>query len=104
MSFEQGTNYGSGMRQADALSQTRWVSFLARAVAAVLLFEAASGLAITFGPFHPAVQWGLLLHTVLGLLPIAPVAWYFISHWNDYASQTISAVAGIRSTWCACPL
>ncbi len=52
---------------------TGWASVVARATAALLLFEFVSGLAITFGPFHPAIEWGLLLHTAVGLLAIAPL-------------------------------
>jgi hypothetical protein len=69
-----------------------WSSVLARAVAAIFLFEVVSGLAITFGPFHPAIQWGLVLHTFIGLLAIAPMVWYFVRHWQDYLSQTLSDV------------
>jgi hypothetical protein len=69
-----------------------WASTLARAVAGILLFEAVSGLAITFGPFHPTVEWGLLLHTIVGLLAIAPFAWYCVRHWKDYSHQALSDV------------
>jgi hypothetical protein len=56
------------------------------------LFELVSGLAITFGPFHPAVEWGLLLHTAIGLLGLAPLVWYFVRHWQDYSGQAMSDV------------
>ena len=72
--------------------QAGWSTFLARATGAILLFEVLSGLAITFGPFHPAVQWGLLLHTILGLATLAPLAWYFARHWKDYAGQALNDV------------
>ncbi len=65
---------------------------LARATAALLLFELVSGLAITFGPFHPAVEWGLLAHTLIGLVALAPIAWYLARHWEDYARQAMSDV------------
>lgn len=71
---------------------TGWSSILARATAAVLLFELVSGFAVTFGPFHPAIEWGLLLHTAIGLAAIAPLAWYFARHWEDYAGQAMSDV------------
>lgn len=71
---------------------TGWSAFLAKAAAAILLFELISGLAITFGPFHPAIEWGLLLHTIAGVLTLAPFAWYFIRHWNDYKGQALSDV------------
>ena len=72
--------------------RTGWSTALARTTAAILLIELVSGLAITFGPFHPAIEWGLLLHTVLGLATIAPLAWYFGWHWKDYAHQALSDV------------
>ncbi len=72
--------------------RTGWASVSARAAAAVLLFGIVSGLAITFGPFHPAVEWGLLLHTAIGLVAVIPLAWYFVRHWNDYSGQAISDV------------
>src|SRR5215472_2587839 len=72
--------------------QSGWASALSRSAAAILLFELISGLAITFGPFHPITQWGLLLHTVIGILTIAPLVWYFARHWKNYAGQAILAV------------
>src|ERR1035437_3316029 len=69
-----------------------WASRLARVTAAVLLFELCTGLAVTFGPFHPAVEWGLILHTVAGVLTLAPLSWYFVRHWADYAGQAMSDV------------
>ena len=69
-----------------------WSSLLSRATAAILLFELVSGLAITLGPFHPAIQWGLLLHTIFGVITIAPLAWYFVRHWKDYSNQALSDV------------
>lgn len=65
---------------------------LARGAAAILLFELVSGLAITLGPFRPAIQWGLLLHTIFGVITIAPLAWYLARHWKDYSSQALSDV------------
>jgi hypothetical protein len=82
------------MQSSESLGSTRtgWSTVLARVVAAILMFEIVSGLAITFGPFHPAIQWGLLLHTIAGILTIAPLAWYFARHWKDYADQAMSDV------------
>ena len=54
--------------------RTGWSTVLAKAVAAIFVFEIISGLAITLGPFHPAIQWGLLLHTIAGVITIAPLA------------------------------
>jgi len=43
-----------------------WMGWLIRFSIAALLFETLTGLAITFLPFHPALQWGVLLHTAIG--------------------------------------
>jgi hypothetical protein len=83
------------MQPSDSLAnsvRTGWSSILARAVGGIFLFEAVSGLAITFGPFHPSIEWGVLAHTIVGLLTIAPLVWYVVRHWNDYVSQTLSDV------------
>lgn len=72
--------------------KTGWLATLSRAVAAVFFLELVSGLAITLGPFHPAVEWGLLLHTIAGLIATVPLAWYFVRHWKDYSSQALSDV------------
>ncbi len=73
-------------------SQPGWTSALSRGVAAVLLFELVSGLAVTFGPFHPVIEWGLIFHTGLGILAIAPLCWYFVRHWKTYRTQAMSDV------------
>ena len=61
---------------ADKVYRTRWSSILSKTAAAILLFELLSGIAITFGPFHPAVEWSALLHTMVGVLTLAPLVWY----------------------------
>ena len=35
---------------------------------------------------------GLLLHTVVGVMAIAPLVWYFVRHWDGYADQALSDV------------
>lgn len=74
------------------LPRAGWPAVLSQAAAAILLFELISGLAITFGPLHPATEWGLLLHTVVGVITIVPLAWYLVRHWKDYADQALSDV------------
>jgi hypothetical protein len=64
--------------------RTGWASGLTRLSLAALLFESASGLAITLAPFHPAVEWSVLIHTLAGLLTLVPVTWYLAAHWLDY--------------------
>ena len=83
------------MQSPEALTRrirTGWSTVLARTAAAILLFELVSGLAITLGPFHPANQWGLLLHTITGVIGTAPLVWYSVRHWDDYADQALSDV------------
>ena len=72
--------------------QAGWSATLSRAVAGILLFELVSGLAITFGPFRPLTEWSLLLHTLAGVIALAPLAWYCARHWRNYAGQTLSDV------------
>ena len=73
-------------------ARSGWSSVLSRATAAMLFFELITGLAITFGPFHPAIQWGLLFHTIVGIASVAPVCWYFLRHWRAYRTQAMSDV------------
>ena len=72
--------------------RTGWAGVLSRSAAAILLFELVSGLAITFGPFNPTIEWGLLLHTIVGVLTLAPITWYIVRHWQDYSDQALSDV------------
>lgn len=69
-----------------------WSSLLSRTVAGVLVFELISGLAVTLGPFHPLVEWGLIFHAALGAASVAPLVWYFLSHWRKYRNQAMSDV------------
>ena len=72
--------------------RTGWFRVLSRTAAAILLFELLSGLAVTLGPFHRAVEWGVLLHPIIGVLAIAPLAWYCMQHWQEYRGQALSDV------------
>ena len=56
------------------------------------MFLTVSGLAVTFGPFHPVVQWGLVIHTVIGIAAILPLVWYCAVHWLDYRRYQLSPV------------
>lgn len=69
-----------------------WGSWIAAAAFAILLFETASGFAVTFAGFHAAAQWTVLIHTAVGLLTIIPLVWYTIRHWLDYREQAMSDV------------
>jgi len=70
--------------------RTGWSSWWTRVCLIALVFEAVTGLLVTFAPFHAAVQWGLLLHTLLGLLVLVPVTWYLWIHWRDYQRYNLS--------------
>src|SRR5215469_3261105 len=77
---------------AGKLCRTGWPSLLSRTAAAILLFELLSGLVITFGPFHPAIEWSVLAHTLAGVITLAPIIWYSLAHWKDYRDQALSDV------------
>src|SRR5262245_10436977 len=72
--------------------RTGWGSRLARMSMAVLIFEAVTGLAITFAMFHPAIQWSVILHTVVGVLTLIPLAAYCAAHWQDYRRYAMSHI------------
>jgi len=76
----------------DSPIRTGWASRLAAVGLFVLLFEGVTGLAITLAPFHPAVEWSLLLHTLVGVLTLVPLAWYLVVHWLDYKHYAMSHV------------
>src|SRR5215467_5887480 len=77
---------------AEKPRRTGWSSVLSKTAAAILLFELLSGLAITFGPFHPVIEWSVLLHTIVGVVTLAPLVWYSAAHWKDYRDQALSDV------------
>ena len=103
------------MAQGDTTFRTGWGTLLARLSMGVVAFETVSGLAVTFSPFHPVVQWGLILHTLIGVAFLFPLAWYYTAHWLDYKryalSQTVllgyvgvvglllCSVSGVVVTW-----
>src|SRR5512142_938398 len=80
------------MKNSIGSAQSGWLERLSRAASGILLFELTTGLAITFGPFHPAIEWGLILHTLIGLVAIAPLGWYCARHWRHYSDQALSDV------------
>jgi hypothetical protein len=59
---------------------------------AVLVFEAISGLSITFLPFHPVVQWNVIIHTIFGALTLIPLAAYTARHWGQYRTYAPSHI------------
>jgi hypothetical protein len=69
-----------------------WKSRLAIYVLAFLAVEAVTGFAIRFAPFHAANQWGVLIHTALGLGFLLPALYYGYRHWQAYRGQAVSDV------------
>lgn len=58
----------------------------------MLSLEVITGLSITFGPFHAAIEWGVLGHTAVGVATLVPVAWYLWVHWLDYRRHLLSHI------------
>ena len=92
-----------------------WRSRLATLVSGLLLFETVSGLAIWLLPFSVPSQVLVLVHTVAGLLFLAPFVVYQVQHWLKYRSRPwshylvtgyvafgivlLNLVSGIILTW-----
>ncbi len=72
--------------------RTGWTSILGKIAMGALLFEAVTGLSITFLRFHAFIQWSVLVHTIVGLATLLPIAWYYVRHWQDYYRDTFSYV------------
>jgi hypothetical protein len=73
--------------------RTGWPGRISWLAGGAVLFLTITGLAVTAGPFHPAVQWALLLHTAVGIAGLAPLVWYTVRHWLDYRNYPLSAAA-----------
>ncbi|MAE60778.1 MAG: hypothetical protein CMJ49_05405 [Planctomycetaceae bacterium] len=69
----------TGLR-VNAVSE--WRSSFTGITGALLLFESVTGLLIYLLPFSRFNQYNVVLHTVLGLLMLAPVPWYMWRHWR----------------------
>jgi len=72
--------------------RTGWGARLAWLSMAALMVEIVTGFAITLVHFHAVVEWGVLLHTVLGAATLLPIAWYLAVHWDDYRRYAMSHV------------
>jgi len=70
--------------------RTGWASLWTPIALAALLFETVTGLTITFAPFAASVQWGVLLHTGVGLVLLVPLTAYVLIHWLDYKRYNLS--------------
>ncbi|HEX7025385.1 MAG TPA: hypothetical protein VF187_11260, partial [Gemmatimonadales bacterium] len=69
-----------------------WRHRLLHAVSGLLVFETLTGLSILFLPFSIPNQMMVLLHTVAGLVFVAPFLWYQLRHWRLYSSLRLSHV------------
>ena len=78
--------------QNDIPVRTGWISWLGRLSMVVIIFESITGLAITFGLFTTTIQWGILLHVLIGVVTLFPICWYYALHWVDYRHQRMSHV------------
>lgn len=58
-----------------------WRRPLTGAVLGLLAFESLTGLTVYLLPFSRFNQFAVLLHTAIGVLMLAPVAWYVGQHW-----------------------
>ncbi len=75
----------STARASDAVANAarEWRHPLTGATMGLLLFETVTGLSIYLLPFSNLNQFSVLLHTVLGVLMLAPVGWYVMRHWRQ---------------------
>lgn len=82
----------SNPRAAGRAAGASWTMPLAVGAIALIAAETITGLAIRFAPFHAANQWGVLIHTFLGIAFLAPLLYYSIHHWRQYRVQAVSDV------------
>ena len=69
---------------ANNAQESEWTRHLAVGVAALLMLETLTGLSIFLLPFSVPNQVAVLLHTVAGVVLLAPFAWYQARHWERY--------------------
>lgn len=69
-----------------------WQRTLLVAVAALLAFETLTGLSIWLLPFSIPNQVAVVLHTAIGLVCVAPFAWYQLRHWRLYRERQLTHV------------
>src|SRR5262245_9685752 len=74
------------------LKIAEWRKRLLYTVAALLVFENITGLAIYLLPFSVPNQWMVVFHTVAGVAFVMPYAWYQARHWKIYRSIRVSHV------------
>ena len=89
----QDLNKSSGSRSKDDSYITSFGKItLAKVAMVVFIFEAITGLAITFASFHAAIELSVLVHTAVGVLTLVPLLWYYIIHWVYYKHRNITYI------------
>ncbi len=73
------TRPASGSTTVDAAAE--WRRPLTGLTLGLLAFEVITGLTIYLLPFSEFNQFGVLLHTILGVGMVGPVGWYLAEHW-----------------------
>jgi hypothetical protein len=79
-------------RDYAVLKAQEWQKRLLWSVAALLLFETLTGLAIWLLPFSVPNQMMVLFHTAAGVALVVPYAWYQLRHWRIYRALRMSHV------------
>ncbi|QKK02034.1 MAG: hypothetical protein HND55_04790 [Pseudomonadota bacterium] len=77
-------------KQTRTHTATEWRSPLSVTTAGILVFLAASGLIIYFWPFGALPQTALIIHTLVGVLTLAPVLAYLWIHWRNRRGGNLS--------------
>ncbi|RKZ57470.1 MAG: hypothetical protein DRR08_18900 [Candidatus Parabeggiatoa sp. nov. 2] len=71
----------SGVSAAPIDAAREWRSSLTGLIGALLVFESLTGFAIYLLPFSAFNQFGVILHTLLGILMLLPMVWFVVRHW-----------------------
>ncbi len=67
--------------QQERMAISEWRSRLAAVTGVFLLYETVTGLLIYLAPFSQYVQFSVVVHTIVGLALLPPIAWYVARHW-----------------------
>lgn len=71
---------------------TAWQERLLVCVSGLIVFEMLTGLSMYLLPFSVPNQIAVLLHTLIGLVFVAPYAWYQIRHWRLYRERQMTHI------------
>ena len=81
------------MNRADVQPKiAAWQERLLVAVSGLLVFETLTGLSMYLLPFSVPNQVAVLLHTAVGLVFVAPYAWYKVRHWRLYRERQMTHI------------